>query len=57
VSAEIVKVTGAKVRLIAGSGGIFEIRKDGKTLWKKHRGGAFPLAAEIRDLFTSQSNS
>jgi predicted Rdx family selenoprotein len=53
VSAEIEKVTGTEVRLIAGSGGIFEIRKDGKTLWKKHRGGAFPAATEVRDLFSS----
>lgn len=57
MSAEIESVTGVKVRLIAGSGGIFEIRKDGDILWKKNRGGAFPTAVEARSLFESESNN
>ena len=55
MSAEIEKATEAKVRLIASSGGIFEIRRDGKILWKKHRGGAFPAAGEAAALFIPES--
>ena len=54
MSAEIEKVTGAKVQLIAGSGGIFEIRRAGEVLWKKHRGGDFPTGAEACALFVSE---
>jgi len=54
VSAEIEGVTQARVQLIASSGGIFEIRKDGELLWKKPRGGAFPTGEEARALFVSE---
>ncbi len=51
MSAEIEQATGQKVTLIGGGGGIFEIRKDGKLLWKKERGGAFPADGEGAALF------
>ena len=57
MSAEIKAATGEDVKLIAGSGGIFEIRKHGHLLWKKQRGGAFPKAGEAKALFSALSNT
>jgi len=51
VSAEIEKITGQKVTLVGGSGGIFEIRQDSKVIWKKERSGHFPLPGEAGALF------
>jgi len=46
VSVEIKQATGIEATLVGGSGGIFEIRKDGEILWKKERGGSFPAEGE-----------
>ncbi len=51
MSAEITEATGTTLLLVGGGGGIFEIRQDGKLLWKKERGGAFPTDGEAADLF------
>jgi len=51
VSAEISGATGKEVNLIGGGGGIFEIRMDGKILWKKVRSGPFPAEGEAAALF------
>ena len=56
MSAEIEQSTGIQVSLVAGGGGIFEIRKDGEILWKKERGGAFPAPGEAAALFSIPSN-
>jgi len=53
VSAEIEKVTDEPIKLIPGGGGIFEIRKNGKLLWKKDRGGPFPAEGEAARLFAT----
>ncbi|MCU9848208.1 SelT/SelW/SelH family protein [Defluviimonas sp. WL0024] len=41
------------VTLIPGSGGVFEIRVDGETVWERKRDGGFPeakvLKARVRD--------
>ena len=52
VSAEITESTGSNVMLVGGGGGIFEIRQDGKLLWKKERGGTFPTDGEAPALFS-----
>lgn len=52
MSAEIKEATGRDVTLIGGGGGIFEIRAEGKVLWKKERGGSFPAEGEGATLFT-----
>jgi len=52
VSAEITEVTGEPVTLIGGSGGIFEIRRDGEVLWKKISSGVFPQEGEAAALFS-----
>lgn len=51
MSAEIKQTTGEAVTLIGGGGGIFEIRQNGTLLWKKERGGSFPLPGEASALF------
>lgn len=56
MSAEIERSTGIQVSLVAGGGGIFEIRRDGEILWKKERGGAFPAPGEAAALFSTPSN-
>jgi selT/selW/selH-like putative selenoprotein len=52
VSAEIKKVTGESARLVGGSGGIFEIRRDDEVIWKKQRSGHFPKPGEAAGLFS-----
>jgi len=51
VSVEIQSVTNEEIKLISGSGGIFEIRQNGKLLWKKQRSGHFPENGESKKLF------
>ena len=51
MSAEIAEQTKEEIELIAGGGGIFEIRQDGKLLWKKQRSGHFPEPGEAAKLF------
>ena len=51
MSAEIEKITGQKVILVGGSGGIFEIRQDSNVIWNKERSGHFPLPGEASALF------
>ncbi|NWK54270.1 hypothetical protein HW115_01500 [Verrucomicrobiaceae bacterium N1E253] len=52
MSAEIEKATKEPVLLIAGGGGIFEIRQDGALLWKKTQSGVFPEQGEAAALFS-----
>jgi len=51
VSAEIRVATGIEPELVAGGGGIFEIRRDGELIWKKQRSGHFPDDGEAAKLF------
>ena len=51
MSAEITEATGEQVKLIAGGGGIFEVRRDGKVLWEKVSHGVFPKPGEAAELF------
>ena len=51
MSAEIAEVTDEPIELIAGGGGIFEIRRDGEVIWKKQRSGHFPNPGEAAQLF------
>ena len=52
MSAEIRESSKAEVILIGGGGGIFEIRQDGKLIWKKERGGPFPAKGEAAALIS-----
>jgi selenoprotein W-related protein len=38
------------VALIPGSGGIFEVRVDGHTVWSRKERGRFPELAELKQL-------
>lgn len=51
MSAEIKAATGIESNLVAGGGGIFEIRKDDELIWKKQRSGHFPEVGEAAKLF------
>lgn len=51
MSAEIQEITGVEVKLVPGSGGIFEIRRDGEVIWKKLRSGHYPAEGEAAALF------
>lgn len=51
MSAEIKEAIGGEVTLVGGGGGIFEVRRDGKVLWAKERGGPFPAPSEAAALF------
>ena len=51
MSAEITEATGEPVKLIAGGGGIYEVRRDGEVLWEKTESGVFPKPGEAAALF------
>ena len=51
MSAEITEATGVEVKMIAGGGGIFEVRRDGEVLWEKTQSGVFPKPGEGAALF------
>jgi selT/selW/selH-like putative selenoprotein len=42
----------AKVKLIEGSGGAFEVQKDGQLIFSKMREGRFPEYTEIFSMLT-----
>ena len=55
MSAEITEATGEQVKLIAGGGGIFEVRQDGKVLWEKVSHGVFPKPGEAAWIGTAKN--
>ncbi|MCP5348062.1 MAG: hypothetical protein H7A04_14500 [Pseudomonadales bacterium] len=50
MSAEIQDATDAQVTLVAGSGGVFDVRRDGELIFSKHHTGRFPAVGEIMQL-------
>ncbi|NRB26661.1 MAG: hypothetical protein HRU37_03165 [Roseibacillus sp.] len=42
--------TGEEVSLVAGGGGIFEVRRDGELLYTKARTGGFPKPGQAASL-------
>jgi selenoprotein W-related protein len=40
----------AEVALVPGTGGVFEISCDGRTIWERKRDGGFPDAARLKQL-------
>lgn len=47
--------TGAKVALVKGSGGVFEITVDGTLGYSKKRSGRFPQDQELESLLAGQA--
>ncbi|NIP97397.1 MAG: hypothetical protein GWO24_29760 [Akkermansiaceae bacterium] len=45
------EATGGDVKLIAGGGGIFEVRRDAEVLYSKAATGQFPQPGEAAALF------
>jgi predicted Rdx family selenoprotein len=50
VSAEITEATEAEVTLVAGGGGVFDVRRDGELVFSKFESGRFPDVGEIAQL-------
>jgi len=50
VSKEIRIKTGLDPKLIPGSGGIFDVKLNGETVFSKHQVGRFPKDGEILNL-------
>ena len=50
VSAELSHLEGVDVILVAGKGGVFEVRSGGVVIWKKVSSGVFPEAGEVLKL-------
>ena len=47
MAAAIKSAVGVEPELIGGSGGIFDVKADGKLLYSKHETGRFPADAEV----------
>lgn len=47
MAADIKKHAGVEPELIAGSGGIFDVKVDGQLIYSKHETGRFPEHKEI----------
>ena len=43
--------------MIEGSGGIFDVKKDGKLIYSKHETGRFPEQDEICDMLADDDKS
>ena len=50
MSEEVITVTGIVPKLTPGSGGIFDVKLNGKTVFSKHQSGRFPKDGEISGL-------
>jgi len=47
VAAELKQTLGAEVKLVEGSGGVFDVVVDGRTVFSKHETGRFPDPGEV----------
>ena len=53
MSAEIKQAFGIDVELIPGSGGVFDVKKDGKLIFSSQECGRFPRKDEVVSFLTS----
>lgn len=56
MSAEINFAIDVDVALIPGSGGVFDIKRDGELIFSKHELGRFPGKNEIIGLLSTKSD-
>lgn len=54
MSDEVLKMGGHQVNLVAGSGGVFEVTAEGRTLFSKADSNRFPEPGEIAGLLASE---
>jgi selT/selW/selH-like putative selenoprotein len=54
LAAELKKHLGVDATLTAGSGGVFDVMVDGKTIFSKKQVGRFPEAVEILGMLKQQ---
>jgi selenoprotein W-related protein len=57
VSAEIKEVTDIESSLVGGSGGVFDVRCDGKLIFSKSSTGRFPAVGELPQLINYEEQS
>lgn len=50
MAAEIREASGVDAELVAGGGGIFQVIRDGRTLYDKKETGRFPKPGEVAAL-------
>ena len=55
MSEEVRIATGIVPKLTPGSGGIFDVKLNGETVFSKHQIGRFPKGGEIRDLLGKEN--
>jgi len=56
LAAELKKSAGVDSKLIAGSGGVFEVTVDGALVFSKKQAGRFPEPGEIAGLLKQQKS-
>ena len=54
MSDEVLKLGDHQVNLVAGSGGVFEVTADGRTLFSKADSNRFPEPGEIAGLLAGE---
>lgn len=54
MEAEIKRELDAEITLHRGSGGVFEVRVDGKLIYDKSRTGSFPRPGEVNRLLKNR---
>ncbi|TAM53302.1 MAG: hypothetical protein EPN53_05280 [Acidobacteria bacterium] len=50
MAAELEQAFGASVKLVKGSGGVFDVVADGRKVFSKHDAGRFPQPGEVASL-------
>jgi len=54
VAAELKAESGVTTRLVAGSGGVFDVTVGGKLVFSKHQTGRFPEPGEVLRLIRAE---
>ena len=57
MAAELKQAFGAQVKLVEGSGGVFDVTVDGKRVYSKHETGRFPDEGEVVELIQKSSQA
>ncbi len=55
MAAAIKEKCGVEAQLIAGGGGIFDVKADGQLVYSKHQTGRFPEDAEVLEALSPRT--
>ena len=50
LAAELEQAFGVRPRLVEGSGGVYQVRLDGRVIFDKRDAGRFPVLGEVSEL-------